>query len=41
MGQLKTDLLDSYKIKTTMKRISKIMREYGLKVNGIKKIKVG
>ena len=24
-----------------MKRISKIMREYGIKVNGVKKFKVG
>ena len=37
--RLKTELLDSYKIKTTIKRISKIMREYGIRVNGIKKFK--
>lgn len=37
--RLKTELLDEYKVKTTMKRISKIMREYGIKVNGIKKFK--
>jgi hypothetical protein len=28
-------------VKTTMRRISKIMREYGIKVNGIKKFKAG
>ncbi|OQY08363.1 MAG: hypothetical protein B6I28_04780 [Fusobacteriia bacterium 4572_132] len=39
--RLKTELLDVYKIKTTMKRISKIMRGYGIKVNGIKKFKAG
>jgi len=39
--RLKTELLDEYNVKTTMKRISKIMREYGIKVNGIKKFKAG
>ena len=39
--RLKTELLNEYEIKTTMKRISKIMREYGIKVNGIKKFKAG
>jgi len=37
--KLKTELLDNYKIKTTMKRILKIMKEYGIKVNGVKKFK--
>ena len=39
--RLKTELLNEYTVKTTMRRISKIMREYGIKVNGIKKFKVG
>jgi len=39
--RLKTELLNNYKIKTTMKRISKIMRKYGIKVNGVKKFKAG
>jgi len=37
--RLKIPLLDEYKINTTVKRISKILREYGIKVNGIKKFK--
>lgn len=37
--RLKTELLNEYTVKTIMRRISKIMREYGIKVNGIKKIK--
>lgn len=39
--RLKTELLNEYTVKTTMRRISKIMREYGIKVNGIKKFKAG